>query len=87
MSDEETKEKRSRRIHQEESAIKRQVSIAKTNHVDEYNKTVLTESHRFHKKHVMNCGNPKCMLCSNPRKIFKEKTKQELSFEQTDNWE
>ena len=87
MSDEITKEKRSRRIHQEESAIKRQVDIAKAHHIDSYDKTVVSESHRFHKKHAMNCGIPKCMLCASPRKIWKEKTKQELSFEQTDNWE
>ena len=25
----------------------------------------------------MNCGNPKCFMCSNPRKTFKELTQQE----------
>ena len=87
MSDETTKEKRSKRIHKEESAIKRQVKIAKTHHVDEFDQTVVTESHRFHKHHAMNCGNPRCIMCASPRKVWKEKTKQELSFEQTDKWE
>lgn len=84
MSDELTKEKRSRRIHQEKSAIKRQLKIAKANYLDE---KFTYESHRFHKHHVMNCGNPKCIMCANPRKLWKQKTIQELSFEQTDKWE
>jgi hypothetical protein len=25
----------------------------------------------------MNCGNPKCVMCSNPRKTLKELTQQE----------
>jgi hypothetical protein len=25
----------------------------------------------------MDCGNPKCMMCGNPRKTFKEVTHQE----------
>ena len=84
MSDEETKEKRSRRLHQEQAAIKRQIQIAKTNHTPD---TYIAEPHRYHKHHVMNCGNTKCHMCGNPRKMFKDKTIQELSFEQTDKWE
>lgn len=87
MSDDTTKEKRSKRIHKEESAIRRQVKIAKAHHVDSYDQSVVTESHRFHKHHAMNCGNARCILCASPRKLWKEKTKQELSFEQTDKWE
>jgi len=30
----------------------------------------------------MNCGNPKCVLCMNPRKSFGEKTIQEQRLEQ-----
>jgi len=81
MSDDITKEKRSRRIHQEETAIKRQVKIAKTHQAP------VVEAHRYHKHHALDCGVPQCPMCSSPRKIFKEKTKQELSFEQTDKWE
>jgi len=29
------------------------------------------------KHHAMNCGKPGCMLCGNPRKLFKELTAQE----------
>jgi hypothetical protein len=30
----------------------------------------------------MNCGNPNCVMCANPRKVFKEKTIQEKRLEQ-----
>lgn len=86
MSDEETKEKRSRRIQKEENAIKRQVRIAKAHNVPEYDKHP-GEYHRYHKHHAMNCGNPKCIMCSNPRHTWGEKTIQEKRFEQTDDWE
>lgn len=81
MSDDLTKEKHSRRIQKTENKIKRQLKIAKEYHVEQ------TDPHRYAKMHAMNCGNPKCIMCSNPRHMWKEKTKQELSFEQTDKWE
>jgi len=34
------------------------------------------------KKHALNCGNPKCLMCGNPRKIFREVTIQEKRFDQ-----
>ena len=33
----------------------------------------------------INCGNPNCVMCMNPRR-YGEKTIQELSFEQTAKW-
>jgi hypothetical protein len=29
----------------------------------------------------MNCGRPNCLLCSNPRRTWREKTIQEQKFE------
>lgn len=79
MSDEKTREKHSRRLQQDENAIQRQVRIAKANlSPSEYTKV----PHKFHKHHVMNCGNPKCIMCANPRRIFGDKTIQEKRFEQ-----
>lgn len=80
MSNEFQKEKHSKRLHQEETAIKKQQRIAKTygGLTHEY------ESHRYSKHHAMNCGNPKCHMCGNPRKVFGEKTIQEQRFEQID---
>ncbi len=74
MSNESDKIKHSRRLHQEEAAIKKQVKIAKTNGLT--NKDI-KEPHRLAKHHAMNCGDPKCMMCSNPRRTWKELTQQE----------
>lgn len=79
MSNEFVKEKRSKRLHDEETNIKKQVKIAKAHGIDNKNK-VIKEPHRMSKHHAMDCGQPGCMLCGNPRKLFKEKTIQEKSF-------
>jgi hypothetical protein len=76
MSTEEDKVKHSKRLHKEESAIKRQTKIAKAHGAP------VTEPHKFAKHHAMNCGNPDCTLCANPRKTFGEKTPKELRDEQ-----
>jgi hypothetical protein len=74
MSTEQDKIKHSSRLHQEEVHIKKQVKIAKAAgvHVD--------EPHKFAKHHAMDCGNPKCPVCSNPRKLYKELSIQEKRF-------
>lgn len=74
MSDEYQKEKRSKRLHQEETAIAKQVKIAKSKGME------VKEPHKLAKHHALDCGQPGCMLCGNPRKIFHERTKQEKSF-------
>lgn len=79
MSNEFAKEKRSKRIHDEETKVKKQVKIAKAHGLTNENK-VIREPHRMSKHHAMDCGQPGCMLCGNPRKLFKEKTIQEKSF-------
>lgn len=76
MSNALDKVKNSSRRHRDESAVKRQLKIAK-----EFNIPV-EEPHKLVKHHVLNCGNPKCLMCGNPRKMFKEKTIQEKRFEQ-----
>jgi len=76
MSDEESKIKHSKRLHKENAAIVKQVKIAKSAGSD------ISQPHKFAKHHAMNCGNPKCFMCANPRKIWKEKTIQEQRFEQ-----
>ena len=73
MSNEDYKEKHSKRLFQEENAIKKQVQIAKKTGQNKY----IKEPHRLAKHHAMSCGNPKCIMCSNPRKTFNELTMQE----------
>lgn len=77
MSNEFDKLKHSRRLHQEESAIKKQLKIAKQNRMFDYASREEKQPHRLAKHHAMNCGNPKCMLCSNPRHTWNELTPQE----------
>lgn len=76
MSNEFDKVKHSKRLHDDEVKIARQVRIAKEKHVE------VKEPHKFHKHRAMNCGNPKCIMCGNPRKVWKEKTIQEKRNEQ-----
>jgi hypothetical protein len=79
MSDSEDKFKNSKRRHQDESAIKRQVKIAK-----EYDFPI-KDNGRYAKMHATNCGDPKCVMCGNPRKFFNELTVQEQRFNQSVN--
>lgn len=71
MSDSQDKFKNSKRRHNDETAIKRQVKIAK-----EYNFPI-KDNGRFAKMHATNCGDPDCVMCGNPRKFFSELTVQE----------
>jgi hypothetical protein len=71
MSTEEDKFKHSKRLQQDENAVKKQTKIAK-----QYG-SIVEEPHKFAKHHAMNCGNPNCVMCGNPRKTFNELTQQE----------
>jgi hypothetical protein len=85
MSNPEDKDKRSKRLHKEDSAIKKQQKIAIQHGLDR--KDVEREPHRFAKHHAMDCGNPDCAMCGNPRHIHKGgETIQEKSFVQTELW-
>ena len=76
MSAEQDKLKHSSRLYQDEVHIKKQTKIAKAHGMD------VKEPHKFNKHHAMDCGNPNCMLCASPRKLFKELTIQEKRFYQ-----
>ena len=56
----------SRRRHKTDVAIARQVKIAKQHGLGSSDKHI-KEPHRHAKHHAMDCGNPKCTLCGNPR--------------------
>ena len=82
MSTEEDKIKHSKRLQNDENAIKKQMKIAKSHGMD------IKEPHKFAKHHAMDCGNPDCALCGNPRHLFKDRrTIQEKSFKQTEKWD
>ena len=67
----------SRRILNTENAIRKQMNIAKVHGINQ------EESHRYVKYSATNCGKTGCVMCSNPRRLFGEKTIQEKSIEQS----
>jgi hypothetical protein len=83
MSHEDHKLKHSKRIHDTETKIKKQVNIAKAYHMHQDGKwKYIEQPHRNHKKHILNCGEPHCYMCMNPRKADGEITIQEKRFNQ-----
>ena len=76
MSNETAKYINSRRRHKNDVAIARQVKIAKAHGLGFHDKAI-KEPHRMAKHHAMDCGQPGCLMCGNPRKIFKDRTTQE----------
>jgi hypothetical protein len=76
MSTEADKFNHSKRLQQNENAVKKQVKIAKAHGLTDKDKAI-KEPHRLEKHHAMDCGQPGCMLCGNPRKLWHELTAQE----------
>jgi hypothetical protein len=72
MSNETAKFINSQRRHKTDVHIARQVKIAKAHGLTNRDKAI-REPHRLAKHHTMDCGNPKCYLCGNPRKTHKDK--------------
>ena len=66
----------SKRRHKTDVAISRQVKIAKQHGLTNRDKSV-KEPHRMAKHHAMDCGNPHCYLCGNPRKTHKDRLTQQ----------
>jgi len=76
MSNESTKIKHSKRHQQKWNHIHKQIAIGQCYNVKP--KFI----HQLNKKTIMRCSNPNCILCGNPRKMFNQKTKQEIIFDQ-----
>lgn len=66
MSNENAKFLNSRRRHKTDVAIARQLKIARQSlsHDNRLDK----QPHRLAKHHAMDCGNPQCYMCGNPRR-------------------
>ncbi len=73
MSNEEAKLKNSSRRFKDETAVKKQVKIAKQRGSFTDKDHIIKEPHRLSKHHAMDCGTPGCMLCGNPRHLHKDK--------------
>jgi hypothetical protein len=61
----------SQRRHRDQNAVNKQVKIAKAHGLTGKDKAI-KEPHRLAKHHVMDCGNPQCPLCGNPRRTHKD---------------
>ena len=72
MNSETDKFKHSKRLLKDENTVKKQVKIAKAHGLTDKDK-VIKEPGRLVKHHVMDCGNPQCPLCGNPRRSHKDK--------------
>lgn len=79
MSTEQDKIKKNKRIQKDENAVKKQTKIAKTFGVP------VTEPHKFAKHHAMDCGNPKCLLCSGEKVLGIKSIKERRSEQDLDN--
>lgn len=71
MSNDTAKFINSRRRHKTDVAIARQVKIARSKGT--FNQANIRQPHRLAKHHAMDCGNPNCFLCGNPRKTHKDR--------------
>lgn len=71
MANEFAKFKNSRRRHKTDRAIARQIKIARSH--GSFNPANIQQPHRLAKHHAMDCGNPHCYLCGNPRKTHKDR--------------
>jgi hypothetical protein len=67
MANDFAKFKNSQRRHRDDIAIARQVKIAKSHGLTMSNRAI-KQPHRMAKHHAMDCGQPGCMLCGNPRR-------------------
>jgi hypothetical protein len=73
MSHQFDKEKHGERFNQKEKKLKRKMKLAKEYGLEH----ALDKPHKYHKSSIFGCGNPKCVMCMNPRKSFNELTIQE----------
>lgn len=87
MSKEEDKSKHNTRIHRAWKAIKKQLKIIKSRkHFGDASKRIdEAQPHRLAKHHAMDCGQPHCTLCGNPRHNKARKGKDKLTTQERRN--
>ena len=81
MSNEQDKIKHSTRLHKVWNTIKRQLKIAKSHGLTK----PVAEPHRLAKHHAMDCGQPGCTVCGNPRHNKTAKGKDKLTAQEKRN--
>lgn len=87
MSKDEDKVKHSTRLHRAWKSIKKQLNIIKQRKTfGEALKRIDEEQpHRLAKKHAMDCGQPHCTLCGNPRHNKARKGEDKLTVQEKRN--
>lgn len=87
MANELAKYLNSRRRQKDENAVKKQLKIAKQHNSCPDENNVIKQPHRLAKHHAMDCGNPGCFMCGNPRKTHKDKltTQEKRLFQDLEN--
>jgi len=81
VSKEEDKIKHGNRLQRAWRAIKRQLTIAKS----AGHQKLIEQPHRLAKHHAMDCGQPHCTMCGNPRKNKTVKGKEKLTVQERRN--
>jgi hypothetical protein len=87
VSKEEDKVKAKTRMHRAWRAIKKQLNIIKSRkHFGDASKRIdEAQPHRLSKHHAMDCGQPHCTLCGNPRHNRARKGKDKLTTQERRN--
>jgi hypothetical protein len=87
MSKEEDKVKAKTRMHRAWRAIKKQLNIIKSRkHFGDASKRIdEAQPHRLAKHHAMDCGQPNCLYCGNPRHNKFRKGKDKLTTQERRN--
>jgi hypothetical protein len=88
MSNEQDRFKASKRRFQVDTNIKKQVKIAKQHGAFLYNHSLIKEPHRLAKHRAMDCGNPQCFMCGNPRRTDKDRltTQEKRQLQELDDF-
>jgi hypothetical protein len=87
LSKQEDKVKHKTRMHRVWTAIKKQLGIIKSKqHFLGASKQINeAQPHRLAKTHAMDCGQPGCMICGNPRRTRRHKRKDQLTTQERRN--
>jgi hypothetical protein len=74
-------------MHRAWTAIKKQLGIIKSRqHFQGASKSIdEAQPHRLAKKHAMDCGQPGCNVCGNPRRTRNHKSKDQLTTQERRN--
>ena len=81
MSNEQDKARHGKRLQRAWAVIKRQLKIAKSIGNQKY----IDQPHRLVKHHAADCGQPGCVLCSNPRHNDAVKGAEKLTLQERRN--